>query len=88
VRIIDNRSIEFQLTGGESYINVLPRRCAGLRPGRPFMYRTSISRLCDLDIITLLDSGGFGFRPMGSCGLGRFYPTLTGGPAILEDEDE
>ena len=53
------------------------------------MYRTSLSVLCDLDLITVLDRGGFGLRPMGSCGLGRFRPTLEGGPeVILEDEPE
>ena len=48
-----------------------------------------MSAASDLDLITVLDRGGFGLRPMGSCGLGRFRPTLEGGPeVILEDEPE
>lgn len=88
-RVLDSSTIEFQMRGGKTYINILPHRCVGLRPGQPFMYRTSLNVLCDLDLITVLDTGGFGFRPMGSCGLGRFRPALEGGPdVILEDEPE
>lgn len=38
------------------------------------MYRTSLSQLCDLDMITVLNDFGSGFTPGASCGLGRFYP--------------
>ncbi len=72
--ILDNRHIIFDLTGGRHYLNTLPYPCAGLHRSRAIMYRTSLSRLCDLDIITVLDDVGPGFRPMGSCGLGVFQP--------------
>jgi len=49
------------------------------------MYRTSLSQLCDLDLITVLESGGFGLMPLSSCGLGRFYPILQGGVPPGED---
>ena len=88
-RVIDSRNIEFRMQGGKVYINILPNRCPGLRKGQPFMYRTSLNNLCDLDLITVLDTGGFGLRPMGSCGLGRFYPVQGGGvDVILEDDDD
>jgi hypothetical protein len=86
VKVLDNRSIEFRMKGGDVYINILPNPCPGLRPRQPFMYRTSLSELCDLDLITVLDQGGFGLRPMGSCGLGRFYPSLKGNPPVIGDD--
>lgn len=72
--IINNRHILFRLPGGKAYVNVLPRACPGLTRQTPFMYRTSLNELCDLDVITILDSIGFGMTPGASCGLGRFYP--------------
>ena len=88
VRVLNRQSIEFKMLGGDVYINVLPHSCPGLRPDQPFMYRTSLSVLCDLDLITVLDTGGFGYRPMGSCGLGRFRPVRAGGPTVVGDDDE
>lgn len=86
-RVLDSSTIQFRMRGGKTYINVLPNRCPGLRKGAPFMYRTSQSVLCNLDLISVLDNSGMGMRPMGACGLGLFYPTLeTGAPVVLEDE--
>ena len=85
VNVLDNQSIEFHMRGGESYINILPHSCPGLRRNQPFMYRTSLNQLCDLDIITVLDQGGFGLRPMGSCGLGRFEPLIIGNVPPVDD---
>jgi len=85
VKVIDDQSIEFHMLGGTTYINLLPHRCPGLSPNRAFMYRTSLSQLCDLDLITVLESGGFGLMPLSSCGLGRFYPILQGGVPPGED---
>ena len=88
-RVLDSSTIEFRMRGGETYINILPRRCPGLRAGQPFMYKTSQSVLCNLDLISVLDTSGFGYRPMGSCGLGMFRPTLMGGNgAIVGDEPD
>lgn len=86
VKVLDNRRILFNMNGGKRYINVLPHRCSGLRKNQPFMYRTSLSRLCDLDLITVLDSGGFGLRPMGSCGLGRFKEALDTDLVPIQDD--
>jgi hypothetical protein len=73
--VLDDHTIVFYMRGGEVYRNDLPHRCPGLRRQQPFMYRTSLSQLCDLDVVTVLLDHGFGFTPGASCGLGRFYPT-------------
>lgn len=72
--VVDDRSILFYMRGGDVYLNRLPHRCPGLRWEEAFMYRTSIGRLCDLDIITVLNNIGFGYSPGASCGLGMFFP--------------
>lgn len=77
--VVDDNNILFYMRNGNVYLNRLPHRCPGLRRERTFMYRTTMPRLCDVDIITVLDQAGFGFMPGASCGLGRFYP-------ISEDE--
>jgi hypothetical protein len=88
-KVLNAQVIEFKMTGGKTYLNILPNKCIGLRPNQPFMYRTSQSSLCDLDLITVLDQFGGGLRPMGACGLGRFYlvPETGVGPVLEDDED-
>lgn len=77
--ILDKQHIVFDMSGGKHYLNTLPYSCSGLHRSSAIMYRTSLNKLCDLDIITVLDDVGPGFRPLNSCGLGRFE-------AISDDE--
>jgi len=84
VKVLDSQRILFRLSGNRDYLNILPHPCPGLRKQQPFMYRTSLPQLCDLDMITVLDSGAFGLRPLGSCGLGRFLPVQD--PATIPIE--
>jgi len=72
--VVDDQNILFYMRGKDIYRNHLPYPCAGLKNNDTFMYRTSLSQLCNVDIITVLDSLGFGFTPRNSCGLGMFYP--------------
>jgi hypothetical protein len=73
-KVIDNQHIRFELLGGKYYMNELPSKCPGLRKDKPFMYKTSLSQLCDLDIITVLEQTGGGYMQGASCGLGKFVP--------------
>jgi hypothetical protein len=72
--VLDEQHLAFRMKNKELFLNTLPRGCPGLSRQTPFMYRTSLSQLCDLDIITVLDDFGFGLRPGASCGLGLFVP--------------
>lgn len=74
VDILDERHLVFHMISGEHYLNVLPNRCPGLRKHSALMYRTSLSKLCDMDIVTVLDNIGPGYQPAGACGLGKFLP--------------
>lgn len=72
--VLSHRFILFRMTDRTAYINELSHPCPGLSSNDPFMYRTSIGQLCDLDIVTVLENSGFGLMPGASCGLGMFKP--------------
>ena len=83
--ILDNQHIAFKTIDGKYYMNVLPRPCTPLHRNSALMYKTSLSRLCDLDIITVLDSLGGGYEPVGSCGLGGFNEAAENEVKALRD---
>jgi hypothetical protein len=86
ISILDNSHIVFYMNGGKRYLNTLPYTCSGLKMSGTIMYRTSLSQLCDLDIITVLDSVGGEYRPGASCGLGSFKPITEQEIATLKDQ--
>jgi len=74
IDILNDRHILFNMRGHDIYLNELPRSCPGLRRDSTIMYRTSLDKLCDIDVITILEPLGGGLRPTSSCGLGKFHP--------------
>jgi hypothetical protein len=87
-RIVDKQNILFYMRGAVIYHNELPRACMGLRTGKTISYRTSLSRLCSNDLITLLDSFGMGMSRGPSCAIGKFRPvTKEEAEAIRQGPD-
>jgi len=74
IDIVDSDTLIFRMRGDTVYRNDLPHRCPGLRSDDTLMYRSSVGRLCNIDIVTVLEDWGFGFAPGASCGLGMFQP--------------
>ncbi len=72
-RVRDDWTIDFRVSGTKWYRNTLPNRCYSLGFEKAFSYQTSLSQLCNVDIITVFASGPGG-GPRGSCGLGQFQP--------------
>lgn len=72
-RVIDDRTIDFNMRNGDILRNELPMRCPQLGFERAFSYSTSISQLCSVDIITVLRQNA-GIQRGASCGLGKFTP--------------
>jgi hypothetical protein len=72
----DDRTIDF-FVGRKVYRNTLPQACPGLGSEKAFSYNTSISRLCSVDLITVLQRVGGQFMRGATCGLGPFQP-VTG----------
>lgn len=70
----DDWTIDFHTGGRQWYRVTLPQRCYSLSTYRTFSYQTSLSELCSTDIITVIETGGAGSGPRGSCGLGAFQP--------------
>ena len=72
VEVLDRQRILFRMTGRDHYLNTLPHACPSLRRNKPIMYRTSLSSLCSLDSIRVLENFGGGYYPGAGCGLGEF----------------
>ena len=70
----DDHTIDFIMNGNKVYRNSLPNSCPSLGFERRFSYRTSLSQLCSVDIITVLYNTGANLQPGASCGLGKFQP--------------
>ncbi|MEY3633978.1 MAG: hypothetical protein RLZZ61_388 [Pseudomonadota bacterium] len=71
-KVIDSRNIDFHMSGGKTYRNILPQSCPGLKFEDRFSYRTSLNQLCSVDIVRVLhDQGGQLYEGAG-CGLGKF----------------
>ena len=69
----DDRTIDFITNGNKVYRNTLPYSCPGLGSERRFLYKTSISQLCSVDIVTVLYNTP-NLMPGAACGLGQFQP--------------
>lgn len=69
-RVIDGSTIVFEMGGNKALVNRLPSKCPGLAFEKRFAYRTSLSQLCNTDVITVITNLGRG----ASCGLGFFEP--------------
>ena len=72
----DDKTIDFILRDGRTLRNSLPYACSGLGFEKAFSYATSLSQLCSVDIITVINQGG-GIRSGASCGLGKFAPVAA-----------
>ncbi|MEO9635125.1 MAG: hypothetical protein ABJF89_09465 [Parasphingorhabdus sp.] len=70
--VIDDRTIDFKMRGGDIYRNKLPNKCNGLGFEESFSYRTSTNQLCNVDIIRVLNQTGGRLETRGACGLGKF----------------
>ena len=53
-RVYGDSTIDFDLGGGRVYRNTLPNSCPSLGFEERFLYKTSLSQLCSVDIITVL----------------------------------
>lgn len=73
-KAIDDQTVVVYAGADRAYKNQLPNKCNGLRSADSYMYKTSESRLCSLDVITILNRYGGDFSQGASCGLGKFEP--------------
>jgi hypothetical protein len=72
IRVINDQTIDFEMTGGRVFRNELPLRCSGLNFNTRIRHNSRTSQLCSLNMVTI-ESFGSG-RSGPSCQLGRFQP--------------
>ena len=72
-RVRDDWTIDFISGGGRAWRNTLTSRCSGLRAANAITYETSLSQLCDTEIVYVLETAG-GLHRGPACSLGKFVP--------------
>jgi hypothetical protein len=72
-RVRDDWTIDFIGAGKMVYRNALTERCSGLKSNNAITYKTSLSQLCNTDIVYVLETTG-GVHRGPSCSLGQFVP--------------
>lgn len=70
--VVDDKTIDFKMAGGKTYRNDLGSKCPSLGFEERFSYRTSLSQLCNVDIIRVLHDYGGRLEEGAGCGLGKF----------------
>jgi hypothetical protein len=73
INAVSDRVVLFHLKNGRTYRNDLPAACPqATRSGTAFSYRTTVSRLCAVDVLQIAEpASGFAY---GGCPLGEFTP--------------
>lgn len=71
-KAVDDQTILVFAGPNRVFKNHLPHKCNGLSHADSYMYKTSQSQLCSLDVITVLNRFGGDFSKGPSCGLGTF----------------
>ena len=71
-KIVDDRTIDFEMNGKKLYRNTLPYSCPGLKSEERFSYSPTNSQLCSVDIIRVLNNYGGRLQEGAGCGLGSF----------------
>lgn len=72
-KIRDDWTIDFIDGGDRVWRNALTSRCPGLKSENGITYETSLSQLCNTDIVYVLETAG-GLHRGPSCSLGQFVP--------------
>ena len=88
--VVDDSTILFYMRGGSkiTYRTSLPHECPNLAHENRFAYKTTMNRLCDSDLITVLENYGFGLREGFTCRLGMFYPIPYEEAELLRKEHD
>jgi hypothetical protein len=71
-RIIDDQTIDFEISGRRNYRNTLTNRCLGLNFTSTIRHNSRSSQLCSFSSFTVNTPGVTGRGP--ACRLGQFQP--------------
>jgi len=89
-KVIDDSTILFYMRGSSkvTYRIALSQACPNLAREDRFSYKTTMNRLCNSDLITVLEQFGVGLREGFSCRLGLFYPIPYEEAELLRKEHD
>ncbi|MFM5915427.1 hypothetical protein D5I55_16865 [Chakrabartia godavariana] len=73
-RVRSDSVIDFRTGSKKWYRNTLPNSCPSLGFEERFSYHTSLSQLCSVDTIAVLQQFGGHLQEGPRCGLGKFQP--------------
>ncbi len=71
-KIVDDKTIDFEMSGRKTYRNVMSYSCPSLKSEERFSYRPTNNQLCSVDIIRVLNNYGGTLQEGAGCGLGKF----------------
>ena len=88
--VIDDSTILFYMRGGGkvTYRSSLSHACPNLGRENRFSYKITMNRLCNSDLITVLEQYGAGLREGFTCRLGSFYPLPYEEAELLRKEHD
>lgn len=88
--VIDDSTILFYMRGGRkvAYRSALSHSCPNLGRENRFSYKLTMNRLCNSDLITVLEQYGAGLRDGFTCRLGSFYPLPYEEAELLRKEHD
>jgi hypothetical protein len=69
-KALDDKTIVFRMRNGHYWVNNLPAACPRLKFNDAFSYRLTGTRLCDIDLITVIEPPFASQGP--TCALGKF----------------
>lgn len=84
---LDDRNIVFRLRNGDYYLNTLISRCENLERTNRISFTTPSGRLCSGHLIGVIQPFANANRPIGSCGIRRFFPVSEEEAALLGVEE-
>jgi hypothetical protein len=87
---VDDSTILFYMRGGgkPTYRSALSHACPNLSRENRFSYKVTMNRLCNSDLITVLEQYGAGLRDGFTCRLGSFYPIPYEEAELLRKEHD
>jgi hypothetical protein len=87
---VDDSTILFYMRGGgkPTYRSALSHACPNLGRENRFSYKVTMNRLCNSDLITVLEQYGAGLRDGFTCRLGSFYPIPYEEAELLRKEHD
>jgi Family of unknown function (DUF6491) len=82
--VLDDRTILFYMRGSRVYRNFLRDNCPNLGRSKRFLLESRTGRLCESDLITVLEQFSSRLDPGFTCRIGAFHPVTKAEAELME----